>query len=332
VILGGYVMDKMLMEGVRERNKQKIQEAINNGVDINVKAGMMGESLLHCYVLEGDMEAAKLLIDMGADVNQQGNTGGTPLHSAAGNNDLTMVKYLINMGADLNKSLGGFTPLTVAVNRGYEKIAEVLIESGADVSADGGKALELAHKKGLSHLVTLLSQGNETYTRQEYKQLIVSDQETPNDFDEASLASFIKYISVVVLGGYKGLSIDGYAAEENLETTDFFESYGLETFIKLSTKDTFIYGNSQSKVLITYQSGMPYITVEHYSGKREIFNRLTEHEVWGVFEVKKVPIRPEQPKSREPKEEMNAIPPQSNNTGCLIYFAITAVGGIYLLF
>lgn len=62
----------------------------------------LGDNALHCVCVWGDLEAAKLLVENGIDVNQQGEHG--------------------------------FTPLKVAIDFGYTKIAEYLIANGADRS------------------------------------------------------------------------------------------------------------------------------------------------------------------------------------------------------
>lgn len=63
----------------------------------------LGENALHCVCVWGDLEAAKLLIESGVDINQRGEFG--------------------------------FTPLRVAVDFGFREVADYLIASGADSKA-----------------------------------------------------------------------------------------------------------------------------------------------------------------------------------------------------
>ena len=60
----------------------------------------LGDNALHCACVWGDVEAAKLLVEHGININQRGEHG--------------------------------FTPLKVAVDFGFREIADYLIANGAD--------------------------------------------------------------------------------------------------------------------------------------------------------------------------------------------------------
>ena len=108
---------------------------VTMGADIN-KLLYNGVSLLQyiCYI--GNVDALKLCIDLGADINIVGyNYKLTPLHKACEYNQLECVKVLIDSGANLNlKNSIGRTPLIVAVQNQYEVCAQLLIDSGADLN------------------------------------------------------------------------------------------------------------------------------------------------------------------------------------------------------
>ena len=59
-----------------------------------------GDNALHCVCVWGDIDAAKLLIDNGIYINQQGEGGLTPLNIADEFNHFKLVNYLIDNGAD----------------------------------------------------------------------------------------------------------------------------------------------------------------------------------------------------------------------------------------
>ncbi|MGD2119816.1 MAG: ankyrin repeat domain-containing protein [Chromatiales bacterium] len=67
----------------------------------------LGDNALHCVCVWGDLEAAKLLVENGIDINQRGE--------------------------------GGFTPLNIAIDFGHQEIAGYLIANGADTSVIGAK-------------------------------------------------------------------------------------------------------------------------------------------------------------------------------------------------
>jgi ankyrin repeat protein len=64
------------------------------------------------------VEASKLLLDRGVDVDAFNNAGNTALHAAVARGD-DVVKLLASRGATLNlKNKAGFTPLDIALGQG----------------------------------------------------------------------------------------------------------------------------------------------------------------------------------------------------------------------
>jgi ankyrin repeat protein len=60
----------------------------------------LGDNALHCVCVWGDLEAAKLLVENGINVNQCGEHGFTPLNVADDFGFREIVDYLIANGAD----------------------------------------------------------------------------------------------------------------------------------------------------------------------------------------------------------------------------------------
>jgi uncharacterized protein len=64
------------------------------------------------------IEALKVTVDLGLDLNQENSKGETALHGAAFRGADTIVQYLVDHGAKLNaKTKQGFTPLDVAMGK-----------------------------------------------------------------------------------------------------------------------------------------------------------------------------------------------------------------------
>ncbi len=99
----------------------------------------------------GSIEAARVLLDAGADVNQVTRYGWSPLLAATQNRNYQLGVFLIERGADVNRAnKGGWTPLYLATdNRNLEggdyptrepdmddlEYIRLLLEAGADVNA-----------------------------------------------------------------------------------------------------------------------------------------------------------------------------------------------------
>jgi ankyrin repeat protein len=99
----------------------------------------------------GAIDAARVLLEAGADVNQVTRYGWSPLLAATQNRNYQMGKFLIEHGADVNiANKGGWTPLYLATdNRNLEggdyptrtpdmdglEYIELLLEQGADPNA-----------------------------------------------------------------------------------------------------------------------------------------------------------------------------------------------------
>jgi len=99
------------------------------------------------YAKQHALEAVKLLVELGNDVNAVGHFGWTPLHIAAYHGEDDIIQYLISKGADPNKlDTFGQTPLSISyaivtegigdayrqTSRSYRKpTADLLLSLGA---------------------------------------------------------------------------------------------------------------------------------------------------------------------------------------------------------
>lgn len=96
-----------------------------------------GKSPLHMATGWGQKEIVTWLLQNGADINALNNNGGMPIHVAASQNQPECAEILLQNGADLEalRELGGMTPLAIAVLKDNYRVAEFLLEKGANPRA-----------------------------------------------------------------------------------------------------------------------------------------------------------------------------------------------------
>ena len=88
-------------------------------------------SLLVDAVLDEDLEAIRRLVAKGTNVNDANASGETPLTWAASRNNLRAARLLVQLGADVNKKMNdGMTALDVAVCWSSPKFREWLRSVG----------------------------------------------------------------------------------------------------------------------------------------------------------------------------------------------------------
>jgi len=88
----------------------------------------LGDNALHCVCVWGDIEAARILIEGGIDVNKAGEDNYTPLHVACAHGHPQLVELLLAHGADTRARTLGDLPFTTARLAGRDDICQILSE------------------------------------------------------------------------------------------------------------------------------------------------------------------------------------------------------------
>lgn len=95
----------------------------------------IGETALADVVIENYLEAARFLLDAGADINTRDMSGETPLMQAAGLGYQEMGALLLERSADVNaRDEGQETALFKAARYGYAEVCGALLEAGAELN------------------------------------------------------------------------------------------------------------------------------------------------------------------------------------------------------
>jgi ankyrin repeat protein/membrane protein CcdC involved in cytochrome C biogenesis len=153
-----------LMKTVSEGNLPAMRVLIDMGADVNA-ADRSGNTAL-MRVKEGNPDIIKLLIEKGANVSAMTVEGRTPLIAAASSGNVEAARLLLNAGAAVNQHIedklsGGVnaSPLIAASFYGNKDMAQFLLDNGADMSLTTSSkwtALHMAVNRGHADIVRLL--------------------------------------------------------------------------------------------------------------------------------------------------------------------------------
>lgn len=143
---GSYIIVKLLVsKGAKldildkQGNSALVRAVLNGNTQITeylIKQGAQHDQtqLLHSAVSAGvaDRDIISLLIELGAQINEQNSAGQTPLTAAIASNNRVLVKLLIQSGADVNlANSAGESPLAIALRQGDQNIIRLLQVNGA---------------------------------------------------------------------------------------------------------------------------------------------------------------------------------------------------------
>ena len=124
-----------------------------------------GSTPLHLFLgspfTPASVEIVRLLLEHGPDAATiRTNEGSTPLHLASKQGKVNVIPLLLEYGADVTAQTDdGSTPFHVASQWGHEEVARLLLDCGADATAqtnDGSTPLHLASQWGREEVVLLL--------------------------------------------------------------------------------------------------------------------------------------------------------------------------------
>ncbi|OBT69998.1 hypothetical protein VE03_00646 [Pseudogymnoascus sp. 23342-1-I1] len=133
------------------------QHLIAAGVDIEFPGGQYEPTALFSALSRGHIDIAQLLLENGARHDIVNADYQTPLIIAATDGLIAVVQKLLQLGADVNAE--GGRALHMAAKKGHWEMAELLLESGANANVEyhsDGNALQAAASDGNYHIVQLL--------------------------------------------------------------------------------------------------------------------------------------------------------------------------------
>lgn len=123
---------KLLLENGANPNSEYFENNLYSFGDYEDERIFSRGSALHLWSGNGCKEAIEMLLDYKADPNFTDYLNVTPLFRACTHGNLDAVKVLISRGADLNLSRkGGCTPLDISISEKHDEIVQLLKLHGA---------------------------------------------------------------------------------------------------------------------------------------------------------------------------------------------------------
>jgi ankyrin repeat protein len=157
-----------LLEAVRKGDGAEMALLLSAGADPNALVSrptpsgkVLQTTALGQAVGHGRLEAARLLMDGGADPSRANSNGATPLITAVGHGQLEVLQLLLARGAavDAVHPRTGFTAFHAACFKNQAECAEALVRAGCDVrlkDGNGRTGREVAEEQGHAAVVERL--------------------------------------------------------------------------------------------------------------------------------------------------------------------------------
>jgi hypothetical protein len=133
LIAGGFALtDRTFLEAVGNGHEQAVRDFLILGFSPNLRDESGLPALFHA-VRSGSTGLVQLLVDYGADVNEQsGDRGTSPLMEAAGTGQVGITRLLLSAGADPDMvSHYGQTATILAASEGHAGTVKLLLEWNA---------------------------------------------------------------------------------------------------------------------------------------------------------------------------------------------------------
>jgi uncharacterized protein len=162
-------MDTDLIDAVKAGDMTSAMLMLAAGANVNARDAE-NSTVLMLAAHMGNASMVRLLIEKGADVNANNESGWAPLAKSVYNPDLKrgfpdIARALIEAGANVEAAIGyGVRPLMLASGYGETAVVQVLLEAGADVLAcnEGGyTALMMVKQKHYVDVINLLHEAEQ---------------------------------------------------------------------------------------------------------------------------------------------------------------------------
>lgn len=130
-------LNKKLLDAAKNKRWQLVKNALQEGAEVNARNNFNNTALLWA-AYHNNLEIVRFLVERGADVNVVDNDGLNSIHNMFLNKDikepsLELLNYLLEQKLDIDAQINiGTTALHFALENGYDTIANILLDCGAN--------------------------------------------------------------------------------------------------------------------------------------------------------------------------------------------------------
>ncbi|KAJ3114030.1 hypothetical protein HDU96_002618 [Phlyctochytrium bullatum] len=156
-----YIGHTALHEAIYTRPPEVLKLLLEFADNLDMSSQFGGYTPLGVAAQKGRLECIEMLLKAGANVNAIDDCGFTALISACHGKErsLDAARLLIDRGANVNTSSPEYSPLSAAANAGNANLAKMLLEAGANVNwrnEEGETSLHCALKAASTATAVLL--------------------------------------------------------------------------------------------------------------------------------------------------------------------------------
>jgi len=153
------ITQELLEAILNDADVTEIEKLIDQGADVNFQDQSGIAQVLCLAIAKNNYAVVELLIARGANVNLKDYfVGITPIFAALQNPHI--LKLLLEKGANPNvQIISGQTPLIIAIAENQIEIVKILLANGADktiADLDGKTAVDYAKEQNLDEIIVLL--------------------------------------------------------------------------------------------------------------------------------------------------------------------------------
>ncbi|BBB26731.1 ankyrin repeat domain-containing protein [Amphritea japonica] len=135
LLLTGSASATELVGAAVNQDLERVEQLIQQGVDLNVLDEEEGLAALHVAVLNNDLKLARLLLENGADINLKTMNQYSPIHIGAQAGSFEVIEYLVQLGIDINTLDGdGDSVLQHALYGENVELSNWLLDQGVVVT------------------------------------------------------------------------------------------------------------------------------------------------------------------------------------------------------